>query len=78
MSNKKIPLVMCGALHLMLFVPIISLLLTCEVGVATTFYRKGGVPQQISGRALVSRPPPVVLTLFPLNPPVWQLAEAHP
>ena len=60
---------MCGALHLMLFVPIISLTpLTCEVGVATTFYRKGGIPQQSSGRALVSRPPPVVLTLF-LQPP---------
>ena len=42
MSNKKkIPLVMCGALHLMAFVPVISLIpLTCEVGVATTFYRR--------------------------------------
>lgn len=61
---------MCGAFHLMLFVPIISLTpLTCEVGVATTFYRKGGVPQQISGRALVSRTPTCCADPFPSQPP---------
>lgn len=39
-SHLRFGGVMCGALHLMVFVPIISLIsLTCEVGVATTFYR---------------------------------------